>query len=247
MGFWLIVDSNKTLQRKSCVLAAVAELGESLFAEGQNSFSSAFGSLLAYNFALLLTKEENTTVVVVHDMELVCACPTLNSPEQAFLKKEVFCTQIMVLVPTLQKIATPTLHPQLPCFCLWNHKANCPPCLWVSCIWCEVYKQGGCGAVHAWTQACTLPWAPGQVWSAGRRALSQSHCWLTIKNFQSIPRYNWLVQTSYLAYGMSDLLHLPCPPCPRPHPLYHSMIWHIPLELQQGDNWDNKIGACYGN
>lgn len=114
MSFWLTVDSNKTLQRKSCVQAAVAGLGEFLLAEEQSSFSGAFGSLIAYNFALFHAYEENTTVVVVHDMELVCKCPTLNSLEQAFLKKEVLCTQIMVLLSSLQEVATPTLHPQLP-------------------------------------------------------------------------------------------------------------------------------------
>lgn len=73
MDFWLTVDSNKILQKMSCVLAAVAGLGEFLFAEEQSSFSSAFGSLLAYNFALLHhANKENTTAVVVHDMELVC-------------------------------------------------------------------------------------------------------------------------------------------------------------------------------
>lgn len=114
MGFWLTVDSNKTLQRKSCVLAAVAGLGEFLFAEEQSSFSGAFESLIACNFALLHDNEKNTTVVVVWDMELVCGCPTLNCPEQAFLKKEVLCTQIMVLLSSLQKVATPTLPPRLP-------------------------------------------------------------------------------------------------------------------------------------
>lgn len=64
MGFWLTVDSNKTLPRKSRVLAAEAALGEFLFAEEQNSFSSVSGSLLAYNFALLHAKEENTAGVV---------------------------------------------------------------------------------------------------------------------------------------------------------------------------------------
>lgn len=96
------------------MLAAAAVLGEFLFAEEQNIFSSVSGSLLAYNSALLHAKEENTAGVVEHGMELVCVCPTLNSPEQAFLKKEVLCTQITVLLPSLEKIATPLLHPQLP-------------------------------------------------------------------------------------------------------------------------------------
>lgn len=113
MGFWLTIDSKNILQRTCWVPGAVAGLGEFLFAEKQNSFSSAFGSLIAYNFALYHTNEENTTAVVVHDMELVCICPTLNSPEQAFLG-EVPSTQIMVLLSSLQKVATPTLHPHLP-------------------------------------------------------------------------------------------------------------------------------------
>lgn len=37
----------------------------------------------------------------------------LTLMRQTFLKKEVLCTEIMVLLSSLRKVATPALHPQI--------------------------------------------------------------------------------------------------------------------------------------
>lgn len=83
---------------------------------------------------------------------------------------EVLCAQMMVLLSSLQKVATPTLHPQLPSASvseIIKQIAHLASEFLVSDVRCRN---------KASVELCVLenkPWAPGQVWIAGRRALSQ--------------------------------------------------------------------------
>lgn len=165
-------------------------------------------------------------LVVVHDMELVCVRPTWNSPEQAFLKREMLCTQIMVLLSSLQKVSVPTLHPQLTSVFLSEIIK-----LFVYLVSKFLVSDVRCRN-KASIELCILEnrHEPCHEFLGMFELLEGGVIPKATVDYQSVPQYNWLVQTSYLAYKMSDLLHLPCPPCPRPHPLYQSMIWHILLE-----------------